>query len=1791
MKKRKRLLSAALALCLLLSLTPIEVLAEEPDRAEEPSSAETVLPEEPAAPADDVPADAPDAAPAEETAPDEEATLMADDVLSGTCGAEGDGSNLRWEIDVVNQTFTVRGKGAMANYSTSNRPPWCTTVDQGDEHYNIIVEEGVTTIGNYAFADFTDDIGSSITLPSTLTSIGDYAFFWAFNQSPVSGPTEMVIPSGVTYIGRSAFGVCVSLKKVVIQNPDTVYGLSAFSGCKNLTEVILPEGMKTIPMGFLDSSGITSIHLPDSVTAIESLAFRQCNSLVSIDLPSGLTSIGDNAFYCCKELSSISGSEDGILALPDTVQTIGKGAFVSCLKITGIHWPAALQSVGETAFEGCGFSGHLTIPDGVTFGRRAFRSCYQLTSVTLPSDETRLGDALLESCTGLTSIAIPSTWTCIPRELCLYCRGLTTCVIPDNIQEIRLGAFQNCTSLVSVTIPDSVTSIWSSAFSGCTSLVSCSLPHGITTIRSSVFDSCTSLVNCPIPDSVTTIDLGAFEDCTSLPSFLVMPASVTTIKAAAFLNSSVKSVRFLGDAPTTINDADISYGSPSFNRDTVFYYTAGKEGWTSPTWHGYSAYVILGEGSYEFHDADYYASLALRNFDFQAHLGPHQGEGVKNVTLSYQGDTISANEGETSISAAIKTEPDTKILFTQANMYDVSLPVEVLSTFNTIQFHPKTGLYPATKPFVQAIYGQTVGEEYTDLLHQTLTLYAGSLTEKVRLYIDVNWVNQESDGTLYLSQTLDPEDGVKVQEGFNDPTNISIKLKADKPLYLLMVCDDDNNTVLSQQLSVSILTENKKFDMDLGDGVEPTRVSASQNEFLSEFSFDVDLPKDVSITLSVENDGSVKALLGVKLAKESDDDSVFETIQDALEYAYQKENPLDIAGLQHLLKSRGADITIQRSSMVVSGSASLLGCAEGKIIRYENGKYGIVLTKGIMGISFAGGVTQTFQMYAYSVPFYISGSISPKVSFNITLYSNEKDDTLLVDPIEGSGSVALKVAGGLGWDSIASAGIYGSGSGTLKFQIPWEKNTSSCYFQGAIGAEATFFSFSTDLTIFESDKIYLWGETNPASLSLASLAEADWQPQSRQYLGTAPDLGVSLLEIGGENTVLTSGLVTSEGIYPYAAVQTAVLSGGRQVAVWTNDPGTRSAANNRTVLYYSYYDGTAWTTPAPVEAADDGTADFNPRLKVLNDTAYLVWQDAVRALTASDTQDTTPALMDISCAVFDDGEGAFTTLGTVGTGYYDTTADVVLLDGQPAVVWTSNSGNSALTWTGATYSLHRQVLGSEMETLAANLYQVDGLVADGSQVWFSADTDGDSETLADREIFHCDGSTLERLTNNDAADTKPTLTGGQLAWYSGGTVVCGGNTVALAADTDRYQYVRSDTGMEAIVYLEDDEVRKTTLYASFNDGSGWGDPIALTGTTGNIGSFSAVFLSDGTLFITACERGLDATKANYLSTSSASLTTYSVTPYCDLAIERVAYLEQSLVKGGTLDVPVQVVNNGMANVDLMEIQVLNGTTQVASSVLGASLASGQSGTFYVSVPLGDTPADYKDLTVTVSAMGYTEHTEEDNSATLTLRLSDVSVEGAAASSDGSTTQVKALVVNRGQTDLGALTVRLYGEDGAAVLPTQTVAAPAIGEGTFVTFQVNKSFANNTLLTVEATAAGLEVIDENIASNNTYTALVKGPKAAAFTVSGSAIAGEDGTITAIASVSNTTETARSCTLYFAAYNADGRMLASQVAGDVLTESGAISSQQVKLKASGASVIRVFALDENGVPLIEAVEYSL
>lgn len=1750
MWKPTRFLSATLALCLLLSLTPMPRAAEAPTHSPESQPSVPPVEEDTLLPSEDGTTVLP-----EDT--EELSTLASGDVAySGYCGKSGNGTSISWELDLEAETLTFSGTGAMKDYSSVGLTPWFNALEPYNDsdssiRLTVTVGEGITHISRYFSGAFSDICGE-INLPSTLTSIGSHAFEW------LSGglPSHLTIPARITDLGDYAFANCSCLEGVTFERPEIWTGKYLLSGCKNLKEIHLSDGLTRIPDGFASScSSLSRLDLPDSVKTVGVGAFRDCTSLSDVKFSAALTTISSNAFSSCSALA-------GTLNLPDSVTTLDQYAFAYCSSLTGIRWPASLTTVGKEAFRSSGIAGHLDIPEGVSFDLDAFAYCDQITSISLPSSSSYFKSGIFEDCDGLTSAVIPDGWTIIPAQMFWSCRNLTSVTLPESVQTIGANAFSGCISLPSIDLPEGLKNINGNAFAGCTSLSSIDLPEGLERIQGDAFSS-----------------------CTGLPSLLVLPESLTELGDRTFKDSSVNTFRFLGNAPSWVCESGI-YDS-TFNDNCVLYYTPGKSGWDSPTWNGYAAYAILGKDNYEFHDADYYSSLSQRNFDFIADVGPQVEQPVSNVTLTYLGASATTADGQTSISTAfVEEQPNSTVSFTQPEMFDVSLPLEVLSTFNTIEFYPRTGAYPTTKPFVQAVYARHSPEDdYADLLHNSLKFYAGSLTEQTDLYVQVNWNGQS--GKLYLSQTLDPADGWEIQEGFTEGGNISFRLKADKKLYLLM---EYGGQVEAVQLGAALLAEQANLDLVLGDTFDATAPS-SGGQFLSEFSFGVDLPKDVSISLKVERDGTVQALLGVKVDEEKEEDIAFDTIKDALEYSHQTKEGLDMEGLRHLLESRGAGITIQKSAFVVDCSASILGCAEGKIVKYDNGQYGIVLSKGTVGVSFEGGVTQTFQLYAASVPFYISGSINPKVTFNITLYSNETSDALQVEPIDIKASLEMKVAGGLGWDSIASAGIYGKGTGEVAFKIPMTEQDSSCTFQGSIGAEATFFCFSADLVIFEGEKIYLWGEeADTASLSLMALQEADWQPQSRDYLGLEPDPVLDLQAVGEENTVLTAGEVTGSGIYPYATVQTAALSGGRQVAVWTDDPGEdrRPEANNRTMLYYSYYNGSRWSTPTTVEIGDDETADFNPKLKTINDTVYLVWQDATRSLTAEDTDETIPALLDITCYRFDPASNAFSRMGKSGTEYYDSTMDMTMVDGKFAVVWVSNSANSPFGGSEKTYSIQRLAEGQWYpDTLVDNLYLVDGLAADGEDIWFSADTDGDPNTLADREIFHFDGSTLEQVTHNDVADLKPAITGGQLVWYSDGAIQNGQDTVALAADTDRYQYLCSDTGMEAIVYLEDNQFRKSTLYASFNDGTGWGEPMALTGTTGNIGSFSAVFLSDGTLSITACERGLDDSQKNHLS-GTARLTTYSVTPYCDLAVEHATYLEQSLVKGGTLDIPVRVANHGMANVDVVNIQVKSGSQVLSSSAFEASLASGQSDIFYISVPLGEDPSTRRDLTVTVSAAGYTDRTPEDNSASFSLRLSDVSVEGAVASSDGASTQVKALVVNRGQTDLGDLTVKLYDSAGATLLATQTVTAPASGEGTFVTFQLAQGMENNRFLTVEATAEGLEPLEENLASNNTSIAVVKGPRTEACVLSASAVAGSGGKVSVIASVQNSAQEEKQYSLYFAVYRADGKLLDSQVLADQVTAAGAQNLSQVDFYSPEAAYVRVFALDDTYTPLAEAAE---
>jgi len=183
-----------------------------------------------------------------------------------------------------------------------------------------------------------------------------------------------------------------------------------------------------------------------------------------------------------------------------------------------------VTSIGVEAFFGSSLTS-VSIPSSVTsIGEDAFGYCDGLTSVTLPNSVTTIGIQAFFYCTGLTNVAIPNSVTSI-GEAAFSDAGLTSVTIPNSITTIGEAAFEECYGLTSVTIPNGVTTIEDDAFGYCYNLTSVTIPSSVTSIGGKAFEICYSLTSVTIPNSVTTIGGGAFSYCATLTNITVAAAN------------------------------------------------------------------------------------------------------------------------------------------------------------------------------------------------------------------------------------------------------------------------------------------------------------------------------------------------------------------------------------------------------------------------------------------------------------------------------------------------------------------------------------------------------------------------------------------------------------------------------------------------------------------------------------------------------------------------------------------------------------------------------------------------------------------------------------------------------------------------------------------------------------------------------------------------------------------------------------------------------------------------------------------------------------------------------------------------------------------------------------------------------------------------------------------------------------------------------------------------------------------------------------------------------------------
>ena len=287
-----------------------------------------------------------------------------------------------------------------------------------NESFNFIPVNGEPIVKSGATGDCTWTlVGRELTVSGN-GQMDDYVYTDAPWGDQI---TSVVIDNGVTYIGNSAFEDCASLQSVTIPSSVESIGYQAFCGCTALTSVTIPDSIKSI--GFQTFSGCTglkSVTIPDSVNNIGYQAFSGCASLKSITIPDSIKSVDFEAFDGCTNLTGVYISDlaawcEIVFCYMDANPLYNAHKlYLNNELVTGLVIPDSARCIESYAFSGCTSLKSITIPDSVTIiGEFAFAGCTELTSVEIPDSVTIIVDSAFSGCTELTSVTIPDSVTSI----------------------------------------------------------------------------------------------------------------------------------------------------------------------------------------------------------------------------------------------------------------------------------------------------------------------------------------------------------------------------------------------------------------------------------------------------------------------------------------------------------------------------------------------------------------------------------------------------------------------------------------------------------------------------------------------------------------------------------------------------------------------------------------------------------------------------------------------------------------------------------------------------------------------------------------------------------------------------------------------------------------------------------------------------------------------------------------------------------------------------------------------------------------------------------------------------------------------------------------------------------------------------------------------------------------------------------------------------------------------------------------------------------------------------------
>lgn len=462
------------------------------------------------------------------------------------------GDNVTYSFDSATGVLTVSGIGDMHDFN------WTTAKfeDIKNDVKSIIISEGVTSIGEFAFAYCTSNV-ENISIAKSVTKIGRAAFMSCQKL------TSLVIPEGVTSIGTNAFRDCYNIESLTLYAnltsiADSAFGMDAAEELFKLESIYYcgtAEQYTALNIGtnnkFITRDAVTVYYCPtgklgdnvtytlNPVTGVLTVSGTGATDNYSVNdtygdsplygnkdikkivIESAVTNIGNSVFAAC-------GVEE--VTFSDTVKTIGWSVFHDCTALKQVNLSASVNSIDANAFYGCPTLEKFIVPDdsetyksvdGILFTKDG-KTLYKYpggkagTAYTVPVSVEKVYDGAFRDSKKLVSIDFENDDTAIGQRAFACCTALKNISLPKNITSLEEGLFYECSSLKDIAIPGSVTEIKQQAFSEASSLEFIVIPNGVSEICRSTFLNCTSLKGVVIPSSVESIKNYAFSGATAL---------------------------------------------------------------------------------------------------------------------------------------------------------------------------------------------------------------------------------------------------------------------------------------------------------------------------------------------------------------------------------------------------------------------------------------------------------------------------------------------------------------------------------------------------------------------------------------------------------------------------------------------------------------------------------------------------------------------------------------------------------------------------------------------------------------------------------------------------------------------------------------------------------------------------------------------------------------------------------------------------------------------------------------------------------------------------------------------------------------------------------------------------------------------------------------------------------------------------------------------------------------------------------------------------------------------------